>query len=105
MAFTSLSVLSLDFTQDLSLEITSIIFVGRIGSAFDAELETMQVSEKIVTLRVLGTVPIDYLVTPRVIASLISHKFLTLICFTVGMASNAILTEGVYTISINIILA
>lgn len=97
-------VLALSFTRELSPVITSIIVAGRIGSAFAAELGTMQVSEQIDTLRVLGTDPVDYLVTPRVIASVLALPFLTLICFTVGMASSAILAEGVYGISINIIL-
>ncbi|KAH9322634.1 hypothetical protein KI387_017273 [Taxus chinensis] len=43
-------------------------FVGRVGSAFAAELGTMQVSEQTDTLRVLGTDPVDYLVIPRVFA-------------------------------------
>ena len=45
----------------------------------------MQVSEKTDTLRVLGTVHVDYLLTPRVIASLFALPFLTLVGFTVGM--------------------
>lgn len=97
-------VLALAFTRELSPVITSIIVAGRIGSAFAAELGTMQVSEQIDTLRVLGTDPVDYLVTPRVVASCVALPFLTLICFTVGMASSAILADGVYGISINIIL-
>ncbi|KAI3807467.1 hypothetical protein L1987_23396 [Smallanthus sonchifolius] len=97
-------VLALAFVRELSPVITSIIVAGRIGSAFAAELGTMQVSEQIDTLRVLGTDPVYYLVTPRVIASCLALPFLTLICFTVGMASSALLADGVYGISINIIL-
>ncbi|PPS09678.1 hypothetical protein GOBAR_AA10964 [Gossypium barbadense] len=48
--------------------------------------------------------PVDYLVTPRVIASSLALPFLTLMCFTVGMASSALLADSVYGISINIIL-
>ncbi|KAI3757446.1 hypothetical protein L6452_04983 [Arctium lappa] len=97
-------VLALAFARELSPVITSIVVAGRIGSAFAAELGTMQVSEQTDTLRVLGSDPVDYLVTPRVIASCVALPFLTLICFTVGMASSALLADGVYGISINIIL-
>ncbi|CAN4110999.1 unnamed protein product [Withania somnifera] len=97
-------VLALAFSRELSPVVTSIVVAGRIGSAFAAELGTMQVSEQTDTLRVLGANPVDYLVTPRVIASCIALPFLTLMCFTVGMASSAILADGVYGISINIIL-
>lgn len=97
-------VLALAFSRELSPVVTSIVVAGRIGSAFAAELGTMQVSEQTDTLRVLGTNPVDYLVTPRVIASCVALPFLTLLCFTVGMASSALLADGVYGISINIIL-
>ncbi|KAL8517606.1 hypothetical protein ACS0TY_015745 [Phlomoides rotata] len=68
-------VLALAFSRELSPVITSIVVAGRIGSAFAAELGTMQVSEQTDTLRVL-----------------------------VGMASSALLADGVYGININIIL-
>lgn len=97
-------VLALAFARELSPVITAIVVAGRIGSAFAAELGTMQVSEQTDTLRVLGADPVDYLVTPRVIASFIALPLLTLMCFTVGMASSALLADGVYGISINIIL-
>ncbi|KAJ7957313.1 Protein TRIGALACTOSYLDIACYLGLYCEROL 1 chloroplastic [Quillaja saponaria] len=97
-------VLALAFSRELSPVVTSIVVAGRIGSAFAAELGTMQVSEQTDTLRVLGSDPVDYLVTPRVIATCIALPFLTLMCFTLGMASSAFLADGVYGISINIIL-
>ncbi|XP_052190533.1 LOW QUALITY PROTEIN: protein TRIGALACTOSYLDIACYLGLYCEROL 1, chloroplastic [Diospyros lotus] len=97
-------VLALAFSRELSPVVTSIVVAGRVGSAFAAELGTMQVSEQTDTLRVLGSDPVDYLVTPRVIASCVALPFLTLMCFTVGLASSALLADGVYGISINIIL-
>ncbi|KAL6004153.1 Protein TRIGALACTOSYLDIACYLGLYCEROL 1, chloroplastic [Asimina triloba] len=97
-------VLALAFSRELSPVVTSIIVAGRIGSAFAAELGTMQVSEQTDTLRVLGADPVDYLVTPRVIACCIALPILTLMCFCIGMASSAILADAVYGVSINIIL-
>lgn len=97
-------VLALAFSRELSPVVTSIVVAGRIGSAFAAELATMQVSEQTDTLRVLGANPVDYLVTPRVIASCLALPFLTLMCFTLGMASSALLADAVYGVSINIIL-
>lgn len=97
-------VLALAFSRELSPVVTAIVVAGRIGSAFAAELGTMQVSEQTDTLRVLGSDPVDYLVTPRVIATCIALPLLTLLCFTLGMASSALLADSVYGISINIIL-
>ena len=61
-------------------------------------------SEQTDTLRVLKTDPVDYLVTPRVLACCLALPVLTLLCFTVGMASSVLLADGVYSISSNIIL-
>uniref|UniRef100_A0A1D1XDU0 Protein TRIGALACTOSYLDIACYLGLYCEROL 1, chloroplastic n=2 Tax=Anthurium amnicola TaxID=1678845 RepID=A0A1D1XDU0_9ARAE len=97
-------VLALAFSRELSPVITSIIIAGRVGSAFAAELGTMQVSEQMDTLRVLGANPVDYLVIPRVIACCVALPVLTLLCFTVGLASSALLADGVYGVSANIIL-
>lgn len=97
-------VLALAFSRELSPVVTSIVVAGRIGSAYAAELGTMQVSEQTDTLRVLGTDPVDYLITPRVIASCVALPILTLMCFTLGMAASALLADAVYGVSINIIL-
>ena len=45
---------------------------GTIGSSIAAELGTMQVTEQVDQLTVLGTDPVDYLVIPRVIACAVS---------------------------------
>lgn len=97
-------VLALAFSRELSPVVTSIVVAGRIGSSFAAELGTMQVSEQTDTLRVLGTNPVDYLVTPRVIASCVALPILTLMCFIVGMASSAFLADFVYGVSFRMIL-
>ena len=57
---------------------------GRVGSAFAAELGTMAVSEQTDSLRVLGSDPVDYLVTPRVLACMIAAPILNLMCFAMG---------------------
>ncbi|XP_074275541.1 protein TRIGALACTOSYLDIACYLGLYCEROL 1, chloroplastic-like [Silene latifolia] len=98
-------VLALAFSRELSPVVTSIVVAGRIGSAFAAELGTMQVSEQTDTLRVLGSNPVDYLVTPRVLASCIALPFLTLMCFIVSMASSAYLADSVYGVSVHIIMS
>ncbi|XP_021714267.1 protein TRIGALACTOSYLDIACYLGLYCEROL 1, chloroplastic-like [Chenopodium quinoa] len=97
-------VLALAFSRELSPVVTSIVVAGRIGSSFAAELGTMQVSEQTDTLRVLGANPVDYLVTPRVIASCVALPFLTLMCFIVGMAASAFLADSVYGVSYIMIL-
>ncbi|XP_026659676.2 protein TRIGALACTOSYLDIACYLGLYCEROL 1, chloroplastic [Phoenix dactylifera] len=97
-------VLALALSRELSPVVTAVVIAGRVGSAFAAELGTMQVSEQTDTLRVLGAHPVDYLVTPRVIACCLALPVLTLMCFTVGLASSALLADAIFGVSINIIL-
>eukprot|EP00252_Welwitschia_mirabilis_P016003 TRINITY_DN35464_c0_g1_i1.p1 TRINITY_DN35464_c0_g1~~TRINITY_DN35464_c0_g1_i1.p1 ORF type:complete len:379 (+),score=30.43 TRINITY_DN35464_c0_g1_i1:287-1423(+) len=97
-------VLGLALSRELSPVVTAIIIAGRVGSAFAAELGTMQVSEQTDTLRVLGTDPVDYLIVPRVFACCVALPILTLICFSVAMAASVLLADAVYNVSANIIL-
>lgn len=64
----------------------------------------LQVSEQTDTLRVLRTDPVDYLVTPRVIACCVALPILTTMCFAVAMAASVLLADSVYNVSANIIL-
>lgn len=61
-------------------------------------------SEQTDILRVLGAHPVDYLVTPRVIACCVAMPILALLCFTIGMSSSALLADRIYGVSIRIIL-
>ncbi|GBG69395.1 hypothetical protein CBR_g4088 [Chara braunii] len=72
-----------------------------IGIGYSPEVD---VSEQTDTLRVLRTDPVDYLVTPRVIACCVALPILTLMCFSVSMGASVFLAEGVYNVSANIIL-
>ncbi|KAK9828848.1 hypothetical protein WJX72_002391 [[Myrmecia] bisecta] len=97
-------VLGLALSRELTPVVTSIILAGRVGSAFAAELGTMQVSEQTDSLRVLGTDPVDYLVSPRVLACMIAGPILNVLCFAMGMGASVFLAEMVYDVSANVIL-
>jgi ABC transport permease subunit len=97
-------VLALALSRELTPVITCIIIAGRVGSAFAAELGTMQVSEQTDSLRVLGSDPVDYLITPRILACMIAGPILNLMCFCMGMAASVLLAEAVYDVGANTIL-
>ena len=62
--------------RELGPTITALMLAGRIGSSMAAEIGTMKVTEQIDALRSMSVHPIDYLVTPRFIAILISIPLL-----------------------------
>ena len=63
--------------REMGILLTSIIVAGRTGSAFTAQIGTMQVNEEVDALRTLGLDPLDVLVLPRVLALMISLPLLT----------------------------
>jgi phospholipid/cholesterol/gamma-HCH transport system permease protein len=63
--------------REMGILLTSIIVAGRTGSAFTAQIGTMQVNEEVDALRTLGLDPLDVLVLPRVLALIIALPLLT----------------------------
>lgn len=62
--------------RELGPLMTGFLVSGRAGSAMTAEISTMKVNEQIDAMDAMGVDPIDYLVAPRVIASMIIVPFL-----------------------------
>jgi phospholipid/cholesterol/gamma-HCH transport system permease protein len=77
---------------------------GRAGSAMAAELGTMRVTEQIDAMYVMAVSPIQYLVLPRVAASVLMLPVLTVICDFVGIVGGYVvgvrmlgIDEGIFT--------
>ena len=62
--------------RELGPLMTAIMVAGRSGSAFAAQLGTMKITEEIDAMRTIGVSPIEALVIPRVIASVIMMPLL-----------------------------
>lgn len=58
--------------------LTAIVVAARVGSAIAAEIGTMSVTEQVDALRALGVSPVNYLVVPRFIASVLMLPMLTM---------------------------
>jgi phospholipid/cholesterol/gamma-HCH transport system permease protein len=59
--------------------LAAIIFAGRVGAGFTAELGTMAVSEEILALDTMGIHPVGYLVAPRFMAGVLMLPALTIL--------------------------
>lgn len=64
-------VVGVSILRTLGPLLAAIIFAGRVGAGFTAELGTMAVSEEITALDTMGIHPIGYLVAPRFLAACI----------------------------------
>lgn len=75
---------NLTLVQELGPVLAGVMLAGRVGGAMTAHLGTMNVTEQIDALRVMGTDPIRYLVVPRFLACLLFAPLLTFCCDVVG---------------------
>ena len=82
------AILSLSFIRELSPILTAIILIGRISSAFTAELATMKVTEQIDALYLLRVDPVKYLVWPRLVACLLTLPFLNILFLFTSLSSS-----------------
>jgi phospholipid/cholesterol/gamma-HCH transport system permease protein len=92
-------VLALALIRELSPVLTSVVVVGRVGSAFAAELGTMRVTEQIDALYMLKTDPIDYLVIPRVLSCSLMLPVLTTFSMITGIGGGLLIADSLYGIS------
>jgi len=67
---------------------------GRTGAAFAAQIGSMKVSEEIDALRTLAISPMDFLVSPRLLALSIMMPLLVLYSDLVGILGGAVVGLG-----------
>jgi phospholipid/cholesterol/gamma-HCH transport system permease protein len=77
--------LSVSLVKEIGPVITSLIVVSRICSSVTAQLGTMKVTEQIDALKTFAVNPVEYLVTPRVIAGIFSLPLLGFISIMASM--------------------
>lgn len=70
---------------ELAPVLTSLMLAGRVAAGIATELGTMRITEQIDALESMAVSPVQYLVLPRVIASMIVTPILSLLFFVVGM--------------------
>ena len=73
------SAVSLSLIRELGPVLTAIMLAGRAGSSMAAEIGVMRISDQIDALDVMDINSIAYLVSPRLVAALISFPLLTAI--------------------------
>jgi len=79
------NVVVISITRELGPVIGSLMVAGRIGAAFAAEIGTMRVTDQIDALTTLSTNPVQYLVTPRLLAGIAALPLLILVADVLGI--------------------
>jgi|TARA_B110000881_G_scaffold139077_1_gene122627 phospholipid/cholesterol/gamma-HCH transport system permease protein len=89
---------SVAMLRELGPTITGLMLAGRVGSAMAAEIGTMKVTEQIDALRSMAVHPIDYLVTPRFLAMIISIPLLIGESAALGMIASYVVGVEVFKV-------
>jgi phospholipid/cholesterol/gamma-HCH transport system permease protein len=79
--------------RELGILMTAIMVAGRSGSAFAAEIGTMKLTEEVDAMRTIGVAPMEALVLPRVMATVIMMPLLGIYSAVMGMIGGAFLAQ------------
>ncbi len=80
------SVITLSVLKQIGPVLAAVMIAGRVGGSLTAELGTMNVTEQLDALRVMGSDPISYLVVPRFLACVLLTPLLTVYSDVLGIA-------------------
>lgn len=70
---------------EFSPTIVSLILAGKVGSRISSEIGTMRVTEQIDALDIMGVNSANYLIMPKIIASLLINPILIIISMFLGI--------------------
>ena len=76
--------------RELGPLMTAIVFAGRTGAAFAAQIGTQKVNEEVNAIYTFGLDPVHFLVLPRLLASIIVMPLLTVLADVVGLFGGAL---------------
>ncbi|MCC7318673.1 MAG: ABC transporter permease [Bacteroidales bacterium] len=95
VGFTTRQMMILEFSPT----IISLILAGKVGSRIASEIGTMRVTEQIDALRVMGVNPANYLILPKITASMLFNPVLIIFSIVVGLWGGwiACLVSGLVT--------
>ena len=84
---------ALTHLRELGPLITAILVAGRSGSAYAAQLATMNINQEILALRSLGQNPFDWLVLPKFLGLLVALPLLTLLADMSGLVGGSLVAH------------
>src|ERR1035437_2178163 len=86
-------VVSLALVRELGPSITGLLVAGRNSSGMASELGSMLVTEHVDAMRAMGTDPIRKLVTPRMVATVLTLPLLTAMADFLGLIGGYIVSS------------
>jgi phospholipid/cholesterol/gamma-HCH transport system permease protein len=96
----TVNLLGVSILRELGVLLSAIIIAGRSGSAFTAQIGTMQVNQEIDAMRTLGLEPVEVLVLPRVLGLMLTLPLLVFFADAMGLLGGCLMTWATLGISV-----
>ena len=90
--------------RELAPVFTALMITARAGSAMATELGSMRITEQIDALTTFAVNPVHYLVTPRLVASILMLPVMTMVFNVVGLLGGYVISILVYQIDLGQVL-
>jgi phospholipid/cholesterol/gamma-HCH transport system permease protein len=90
----------LSLTREMGGLMTAVVMSGRTGSAYAAQLGTMQVNSEIDALKTMGFEPMEFLVLPRILALICVMPLLCLYADLMGIVGRTLVTVSYFDMSL-----
>jgi len=84
----------LSMLREFAPLMTAIIIAGRSGSAYAAQIGTMNVTQEIDAMRTIGIAPLEMLVLPKLIALVIALPLLTVFADVLGVVGGMLMARA-----------
>lgn len=88
------NLVGLSLARELGPVLTAVMVCGRVGAGIAAELASMVVTEQVDAIRALGGDPVRRLVTPRLLAGIVSMPLLAGLALLIGIGGGAVVAVG-----------
>jgi phospholipid/cholesterol/gamma-HCH transport system permease protein len=80
------AIVAIALAREMSPVFAALMVTARVGSAWAAELGNMRITEQIDAITTMGVSPVQYLLAPRVLSSVLMLPLLCVVYTCVGMA-------------------
>jgi phospholipid/cholesterol/gamma-HCH transport system permease protein len=91
-------IVAVSLTREISPVFSGLMVTARAGSALAAELGNMRVTEQIDAITTMGVSPVQYLLSPRLLAAVLMLPLLCVLYTCIGLSGGYLVAVGLLNI-------
>jgi len=97
----AVNLLGVSILREMGILLAAIVVAGRSGSAFAAQIGTMQVNQEVDAMNTLGLDPVEILVLPRILALIVAMPLLAVYSDVMGLIGGLLM--AILTLDISLV--